>query len=299
MRQDHSLPAGDRAAFDRCAEWLAAADGLLITAGAGIGVDSGLPDFRGSEGFWRAYPALARSAIAFEEIASPATFAADPALAWGFYGHRLNLYRGTTPHAGFRLLLDIATQLPQGAFVATSNVDGQFQKAGFDAARVFECHGSIHWLQCTQGCDDRVWPADALAPIVDETRCRLQSPLPRCPRCGEVVRPNILMFNDWNWLEQRSAAQNERLRQWRRGVDRLLVIEIGAGTNIATIRHLGEQQGGALIRINPRAPALRPGTQGISLDSGALTALQGIAAAFAGRRTALVPPVNASDSGRL
>lgn len=75
----------DAAAIRRCADLLAEADGLLITAG----VDSGLPDFRGTEGFWRAYPALARAQIRFEEIANPRAFARDPKLAWGFYGHRL------------------------------------------------------------------------------------------------------------------------------------------------------------------------------------------------------------------
>jgi len=86
--------------FARCAELIRQADGLLVTAGAGMGVDAGLPDFRGANGFWRAYPALAQSGIAFDEIASPVTFQTDPALAWGFYGHRLNLYRRTEPHEG-------------------------------------------------------------------------------------------------------------------------------------------------------------------------------------------------------
>ena len=60
-----------------CAELFGQADGLPITAGAGMGVDSGLPDFRGSEGFWQAYPALGRSCIAFERIATPAAFDTD------------------------------------------------------------------------------------------------------------------------------------------------------------------------------------------------------------------------------
>ena len=90
--------------LQQAATWLRAADGLLITAGAGMGIDSGLPDFRGPGGFWAAYPALGRARIAFESIANPAAFASDPALAWGFYGHRLDLYRRTEPHAGFRLL---------------------------------------------------------------------------------------------------------------------------------------------------------------------------------------------------
>jgi hypothetical protein len=86
------------------------ADALLITAGAGMGVDSGLPDFRGNEGFWRAYPAFAKLGLRFDELANPRWFASDPSLAWGFYGHRLNLYRTTTPHDGFAILLQWATE---------------------------------------------------------------------------------------------------------------------------------------------------------------------------------------------
>ncbi len=81
------------------------AEALVITAGAGMGVDSGLPDFRGPEGFWQAYPAFRDLGLRFEQLANPEWFFEDPALAWGFYGHRLNLYRRTVPHEGFATLL--------------------------------------------------------------------------------------------------------------------------------------------------------------------------------------------------
>ena len=87
----------------RAAEAIRNADALLIAAGAGMGVDSVLPDFRGPEGFWRAYPLFRRLGRRFEEMSNPAWFVADPELAWGFFGHRLNLYRSTEPHAGFAL----------------------------------------------------------------------------------------------------------------------------------------------------------------------------------------------------
>jgi NAD-dependent SIR2 family protein deacetylase len=77
------------------AETINAADALLVTAGAGMGVDSGLPDFRGTQGFWRAYPVIAKLGITFEEMANPTWFRENPQLAWAFYGHRLNLYRRT------------------------------------------------------------------------------------------------------------------------------------------------------------------------------------------------------------
>ena len=58
----------------QAAQLIVESDGLLITAGAGIGVDSGLPDFRGTAGFWQAYPALGRARIDFTEIANPQAF---------------------------------------------------------------------------------------------------------------------------------------------------------------------------------------------------------------------------------
>ena len=82
------------------------ADAILVGAGAGMGVDSGLPDFRGKSGFWKAYPPLAKMGIEFEEMANPYWFTKNPSLAWGFYGHRLNLYQKTKPHCGFNILLN-------------------------------------------------------------------------------------------------------------------------------------------------------------------------------------------------
>ena len=68
------------------AEALSHAEGLLIGAGAGMGVDSGLPDFRGTSGFWKAYPPLAKLGIQFEDMANPRWFKESPELAWGFTG---------------------------------------------------------------------------------------------------------------------------------------------------------------------------------------------------------------------
>ena len=100
----------------RAALALSEADALLVTAGAGMGVDSGLPDFRGNEGFWKAYPPMAKLGVSFVEMANPFWFDRDPSLAWGFYGHRLNLYRRTVPHAGFRQLLEIGRLKKKGLF---------------------------------------------------------------------------------------------------------------------------------------------------------------------------------------
>ena len=259
----------------RAAKLIADTDGLLITAGAGMGVDSGLPDFRGSEGFWKAYPALEKAGIEFTSIASPCAFVSSPKRAWGFYGHRLSLYRQTVPHDGFHILKNIAAHLPKGAFVITSNVDGQFQKAGFGESQVMEVHGSIHRLQCIEPCHENVWSSSAIKPKTDETKCEWgDSMLPMCPKCRGLARPNIMMFNDFGWIDTYTSIGRAWFEQWIEQVNTFVVLEIGAGTGLPTIRRIGQSLGAPLIRINPLSFDDSDGD--ITLPYGALAGLRGI-----------------------
>jgi NAD-dependent SIR2 family protein deacetylase len=154
-------------------------------------------------------------------------FGDDPTLAWGFYGHRLALYRATVPHAGFEVLRRWASGRPARVF--TSNVDGQFQRAGFAESSILECHGSIHHLQCLAGCSQEIWPADEVVVRVDESTMRAEPPLPSCPRCGGLARPNILMFGDFGWVPDRTDQQAREHTEWVRSLrgSRLVVVEIG------------------------------------------------------------------------
>ncbi len=252
------------------AQAIAAAEALLVSAGAGMGVDSGLPDFRGAEGFWNAYPPYRKLGLDFYDLANPEWFASDPELAWGFYGHRLNLYRRTVPHRGFGLLREWAGSKPGGSFVFTSNVDGQFQKAGFPEDRIHECHGSILHLQCAAGCPGRVWPVGDREVDVEEGTMRARPPLPDCPFCGSLARPNVLMFGDWNWQPERGREQARRLRDWLEAIGnkKLAVIECGAGTAVPSVRRLSEQlvarPGTRLVRINAREADVPSGQIGLA-----------------------------------
>lgn len=262
------------------AEAIARAGALLVTAGAGMGVDSGLPDFRGDEGFWRAYPPFRALGLSFVDLAQPRWFSTDPELAWGFYGHRLELYRRTAPHAGFAMLRRFGEGRP--TFVYTSNVDGAFGRAGFPDDAIVECHGSLHHLQCTRACGVGLFPADGVSVDVDPDAFRARPPLPSCPGCGALARPNVLMFDDYGWDPSRTAAQEARLRRWLAAAPRpLVVVELGAGLAVPTVRRFSERAalGGTLVRINPRDTAVPPG--GIAIADGALAGLRAIAEAFA------------------
>lgn len=267
------LPVDTPEELHRAAALIRDCDGLIIAAGAGMGIDSGLPDFRGPQGFWAAYPALGAAGLRFEDIADPAMFTRNPRLAWGFYGHRLALYRQTTPHEGFEILRQMGSLRPRGLAVFTSNVDGQFQKAGF--TEVMECHGSIHWLQCSRPCRGEIWPATDISPVVDTASCELLSEIPVCIHCGAVARPNILMFNDMGWVQERAAQQETRLGAWLQQLEQPVVVEVGAGSAVASVRafssHVIRRHGGRLIRINPREPDVRR-SQDVAWPIGALQA---------------------------
>jgi hypothetical protein len=89
------------------------------------------------------------------------------------------------------------------------------------------------------------------------------------------------MFGDWGWLAQRTAAQRQRLEAWLGGARRTVVVEIGAGLHVPTVRWFSESLGEPLIRINPTEPDI-PG-RGVSLPAGGLAALEGIQQALSQR----------------
>ena len=270
--------------YKKAADFIRAADAILITAGAGIGVDSGLPDFRGNQGFWKAYPFARRLGISFMQMANPHWFDKDPYLAWAFYGHRLNLYRETKPHKGFEILLSWSKEKVNGYFIFTSNVDGQFQKAGFSENKIVEIHGSIHFLQCIQPCGNDIWPAESIEVKIDLEQFRAIDPLPKCPFCGQIARPNILMFGDWFWISLRTQQQEAFFQSWLDSLQKqnakLVIIEIGAGSAVPTVRITSENlaltYNAPLIRINPREPEISSAVNGISLPIGALKAIEKI-----------------------
>jgi len=268
--------------LQKAAEAIKKSDAVLITAGAGLGVDSGLPDFRGDKGFWKAYPPIAKLGISFVDMANPHWFEADPQLAWAFYGHRKNLYKATEPHRGFQIMLNWAKEKKHGYFVFTSNVDGHFQKAGFNKDAVYEVHGSINHFQCTKPCSYDIWAAHDVDINIDMETFQAQEPLPKCPNCGGLARPNVLMFGDWHWVDNRSAEQSRRFHDWLNELEknntRLVIIESGAGKAVPTVRFESEsvfrKNNADFIRINPRDYEVPDGA--ISLPMGTLEALEAI-----------------------
>lgn len=270
------MPHPCESIFERAARAILGADALLIGAGAGMGVDSGLPDFRGDKGFWKAYPPF--RGRQYSEIAGPDLMEQDPQQAWGFYGHCMALYRSTQPHEGFKIIKRWAEEIVGEHFVFTSNVDGHFQRVGFAEDRIVEIHGSTCYMQCGLGlkCGTRIWSAEETRVDVDEETFRARSSLPNCIGCDSISRPNILMFGDRAWIPHRFAQQDVRYDAWlsRLKNANIVAIEFGAGTVVPTVRYECLRRSRKLIRVNPRdyiAPV-----EAISVPTSALDAIQGI-----------------------
>jgi len=106
------------------------------------------------------------------------------------------------------MLLEIGEKLkPNNYFVYTSNVDGHFQKAGFPEDKIVECHGSISHCQCRK-CFDII-PAPFKEVPIDYDKC-IATDLSYCKKCKLMLRPNVLMFDDYEWIGERTKEQRER-----------------------------------------------------------------------------------------
>lgn len=237
--------------YRAAAELINKADALLITAGAGMGVDSGLPDFRGEHGFYNAYPHFKSLGLSLDLVANPEFFIRQPRLAWGFYAHRYNLYKRTQPHIGYAIIKRWLEN--KDGFIFTSNVDGHFLKSGFAKDRIIECHGSIHYVQCLKNCNGYVRYCSDLPVRFDIESMTVHGKLPSCPFCGGIARPNILMFNDWAWSDLRYQRQLSLYRRWleMNSNRNITVVEIGAGSAIPIVRKQFKKKTMNLIRINP------------------------------------------------
>jgi NAD-dependent deacetylase len=177
---------------------------LLVLTGAGVSAESGLPTYRGSGGLWRSH--------AFERLASPEGFHADPALVWRFYSERREAALRAQPNAGHRALAEVERRLGERFLLVTQNVDGLHRRAGSE--RLIEIHGQLLGTRCSR-CERPESPDETAYP---------EGQVPPCERCGAPLRPAVVWFGealDPAHLE----AVDDFLDRWRG--ERLLFLAAG------------------------------------------------------------------------
>src|SRR6185437_6032759 len=173
----------------RLAELIEARGPCVVLTGAGISTESGIPDFRSPTGVWAQYDPM--------EYATIDAFLEGPVKVWDFYGKRLAMLDGAQPNDGHRALAELENRGWVRA-VVTQNIDRLHERAGSRA--LVEVHGSIGTSSCLD-CGTVV-PFDAVLALL---------PVPECPRCGRVLKPDVVMFG-----ELLPAAQVELAEQLAR-----------------------------------------------------------------------------------
>ncbi len=263
----------DKHQLETIKTWLQTADAMVINTGAGMGVDSGLVDYRGSGGQWGNVESETGESIF--DIMNPKSLTDKPEYIWKLFAQRIRDYVETEPHQGFYLLKKWINQFKLDYFVTTSNVDGHFQKAGFDELKIHELHGSMSYFQCAVPCGKDIWKMDFnLQQFDNEINAGVY---PKCPNCNEMARPNIYMFRDNTFLPDRDNEQKQRFNQFleKHNGKSIVVFEIGSGPHVQSIRKntrmLGLKYDAKIIRINPKDAKIKEPHIGIKF--GALDAL--------------------------
>ena len=165
------------AAVRTLAELIRSHQPCVVLTGAGISTASGIPDFRSPTGIWARYDAM--------EYATISAFRRDPKKVWEFYALRFEALARAEPNKGHRALAELERRGLVRA-VVTQNIDTLHERAG--SREVVEVHGSIREAECL-ACSDRV----PLAEVVELLR---DAPAPPCPRCGEILKPGVVMFGE-------------------------------------------------------------------------------------------------------
>jgi NAD-dependent deacetylase len=200
----------------------------VVLTGAGVSTESGIPDFRSPTGIWAEVDPF--------EVASIQAFRRDPARVWRFYRQRIDLLRHAEPNAAHVALAELERRGLVEA-VVTQNIDTLHSRAG--SREVVEVHGSIRSAQCV-GC---LWaePADGVLAQLET------SDRPSCSRCGEVLKPGVVMFG-----ELLPASALERATQLARGAR--LVLVIGSSLEVWPVAGLPLQaQAFAVVNRGPTA----------------------------------------------
>jgi NAD-dependent deacetylase len=149
------------------------AERVMISTGAGISTESGIPAFRGPDGLWESFKP--------EELATPEAFQKDPKKVWEWYDWRRQKISGVEPNEGHRALVEMEAIFPR-MFLFTQNIDGLHQRAG--SKNVQELHGSIWRVRCLK--EKRTFEA-------------LQTPFEQIPphcECGSLIRPDVVWFGE-------------------------------------------------------------------------------------------------------
>lgn len=167
---------------------------ITVLTGAGISAESGIPTFRGPEGYWT----IGSREYQPQEMATYRMFTQKPEEVWKWYLYRLGICRNAKPNRGHKILVEMEETLEDRFRLITQNVDGLHLIAGNSTGRTFQIHGNIAFMRCSDECKNILYklPDELLFREVNKTFSSRDVDLLSCPDCGKLTRPHVLWFDE-------------------------------------------------------------------------------------------------------
>jgi NAD-dependent deacetylase len=195
---------------------------VTALTGAGVSAESGVPTFRGKDGWWRNYNPM--------ELATFEAFTRDPKLVWEWYMYRRDLIRTISPNPGHYALAEMASLFDEFTLI-TQNVDRLHMDAGSD--KIHELHGNIHRNRCVD-CNH-----------IDYTESFPELP-PKCPECQGRLRPDVVWFGE---MLPREAIDSS-MRASHQAELFFTIGTSGAVQPAASLPLIARQSGALVVEVN-------------------------------------------------
>lgn len=251
--------------FFKVREILSKSEVLILLTGAGFSAENRdtltqqtIPTFRSKDGLWNNYPILDQFKYNIDDIASPDGLLLHPSLFYGFYLHRLGMYRRMQPHEGIEKLRKSGKRI----FHITSNIDGS---ANYFPDHV-AIHGDLNFWQCSDlECAEKHGSFYFNFLPENELTFRLDIEKIPCEHCALPIRPNVLMYKDTSIIDYIFArdlgAVLANIYQASL-LHKIVILEIGAGCIEPSIQMLTND-----LKSKYKCPVIRIDPDGESLSN--------------------------------
>jgi NAD-dependent deacetylase len=222
---------------------------ITILTGAGISAESGIPTFRGPEGYWTVGSAVYQP----QEMATIRMFRRDPEAVWAWYLYRLGVCQKAAPNGGHQALVGMERLLDDRFALVTQNVDNLHSRAGSTRERMHEIHGNIFRVRCAGGCTPDLAPLpEGVAPkapgdalTADEIEGL------HCHCCGDWLRPHVLWFDE---CYDEAYFHYQTVLALAQDSDLLIIVGTSGATNLpAQVVMTAARRGVTLVDINIEA----------------------------------------------
>ena len=231
---------------------------VSVLTGAGISAESGIPTFRGQEGYWT----IGSTVYTPQEVATYAMFTQHPEEVWSWYLYRFTVCLDAAPNAGHQALVELERKLGDRFTLITQNIDNLHLRAGNSPERTFQIHGNINYVRCADECSNE------LHLLAEPLRRRRESrelsgdewALLRCARCRGWLRPHVLWFDEFYDEEHFRFESSIRAAS---ETDLLIIVGTSGATTLPNhVASIVNQRGGAILDINIEESAFTPMARG-------------------------------------